>query len=207
MRVCLFSSPSLLLLALGHCIFKNFRPYVWSLTLLCVSQQYSTWNAACCEILQAWSGCSSAPHVRKDETWNGFDTILLNWVTYLGAGCRLRGVEKSTLLVRMKWWRLKKRKREKSTGLGRITVEFLKKGGEIIVKWLRRLFNVYLNNGKVPEDCRISCTGKRKRSEWLSYRSISLLRFPRKVWQNHNRESGDLHWESVGWWTMCNPKR
>lgn len=52
---------------------------------------------------------------------------------------------------------LKKTKGGKSPGLDSIQVEMLKKGGNCVVEWLRRLFNVCWQRCEVPQDWQDSC--------------------------------------------------
>ncbi|XP_071512677.1 uncharacterized protein [Panulirus ornatus] len=52
---------------------------------------------------------------------------------------------------------LRKMKAGKAAGLDSIAVEFIKKGGDCIVDWLVRLFNVCMTHGEVPEDWRNAC--------------------------------------------------
>ena len=47
---------------------------------------------------------------------------------------------------------LKKKNSGKSPRLAGIPVDFLKQGGEIIVKKYKRIFNMSVNDGKVLED-------------------------------------------------------
>ena len=46
----------------------------------------------------------------------------------------------------------KKKKGGKSANFDEITVQFLTKGGALMVQWLRRSFSIFLNNGKAPKD-------------------------------------------------------
>ena len=82
---------------------------------------------------------------------------------------------------------LKKMKGGKSAGLDGITTEMLQAGDESLVKWLVRMFNVCMDQGKVPEDWRNACIvplykGKGDRFECGSYRGISLLSVVGKVY-------------------------
>ena len=63
---------------------------------------------------------------------------------------------------------LKKFKNGKSAGLDVIPVDFLKNGDEIIVKWIRKLLNVCLNNAKVPKTLKYHDKGDR--NEFTSYK-------------------------------------
>ena len=51
---------------------------------------------------------------------------------------------------------LKEMESRKSSRLGGIAVDFLKKGGEGKVEWFR-LSDVFLNYRKLSKDCRVSC--------------------------------------------------
>ena len=68
----------------------------------------------------------------------------------------------------------------KAPGLDGITVECLKKGGEVVVEWLMRVLGVCFREGEVPADWRRSCIvpiykGKGDKRECGNYRGISLL--------------------------------
>ena len=52
---------------------------------------------------------------------------------------------------------LRKMKCGKAAGLDGIAVEFIKKGGDCVVDWLVRIFNVCMGRGEVPEDWRNAC--------------------------------------------------
>ena len=76
----------------------------------------------------------------------------------------------------------------KSTGLGWTTFKLLRKGSEFMVKWLKRMVDTFLNNGKAPEYWRVSCLrsinkGRGHRSERISYRKIGLFSIPRRVYR------------------------
>ena len=75
---------------------------------------------------------------------------------------------------------LHKMKSGKTPGLDGCAVEFLKKGGDSVVEWLVRLFNVCFVAGMVPVDWCSACVvplykGKGDRCECGNYRGISLL--------------------------------
>ena len=80
-----------------------------------------------------------------------------------------------------------KLKKGKSPGVDGITSEMLKCGGECLLEWLRRVCNVCLLNGKVPNDWMRAIIvpiykGKGDRSDCRNYRGISLLSIPGKVY-------------------------
>src|SRR5678816_682394 len=82
---------------------------------------------------------------------------------------------------------LKKSKGGKSSGLDAIQVEMLKKGGDIVVEWLMRLFNVCWVQCEVPQDWQDSCLvpiykGKGDKKECSNYRGISLLSVVGKIY-------------------------
>ena len=75
----------------------------------------------------------------------------------------------------------------KSAGLDGVCVEMLKKGGEVIVEWMVRLFRICMSKGEVPDDWKRACIvplykGKGEKSECKNYRGISLLSVPGKVY-------------------------
>lgn len=82
---------------------------------------------------------------------------------------------------------IKSMKCEKSPGVDEITPEMLKDGGSVIVKWFKRLSNVCMNEGEVPRDWQKSIIvplykGKGDKTECGSYRGISLLSVPGKIY-------------------------
>ena len=82
---------------------------------------------------------------------------------------------------------LRKMKCGKAAGLDGIAVEFIKKGGDCVVDWLVRIFNVCMGRGEVPEDWRNACIvplykGKGDKGECSNYRGISLLSIPGKLY-------------------------
>ena len=78
-------------------------------------------------------------------------------------------------------------KLDKSPGLDGVTAELLKAGGEIVVKWTTRLTRLCMKEGKVPREWQEACEvplykGKGCKTECKSFRGISLLSVPRKVY-------------------------
>src|SRR5678815_918799 len=66
-------------------------------------------------------------------------------------------------------------------------VEMLKKGGDIVVECLMRLFNVCWDQCEVPQDWQDSCLvpiykGKGDKKECSNYRGISLLSVVGKIY-------------------------
>ena len=82
---------------------------------------------------------------------------------------------------------LKKVKRGKAAGLDGVAAEMMKEGGECMLEWIVRLFNVCLNSGEVPEDWKRACVvplykGKGEKCVCGSYRGISLLSVTGKLY-------------------------
>lgn len=82
---------------------------------------------------------------------------------------------------------LKNSKGGKSSGLDAIQVEMLKKGGNSVVEWLKRLFNICWEKCEVPQDWQDSCLvpiykGKGDKMECSNYRGISLLSVVGKIY-------------------------
>lgn len=82
---------------------------------------------------------------------------------------------------------VKKMKGGKATGLDEVYAEFLKEGGASMIEWLTRVFNVCMEEGEVPDDWKGACIvplykGKGDRLACASYRGISLLSIPGKVY-------------------------
>ncbi len=75
----------------------------------------------------------------------------------------------------------------KLTGMDGITAEMLKYGGDAVVEWMLLICERAWKNGEVPDDWKKAIIvplhkGKGSRSEFSSYRGISLLSVPRKVY-------------------------
>ena len=82
---------------------------------------------------------------------------------------------------------IKSMKCGKSPGVDEITPEMLKAGGNEILIWFKRLANVCMNEGEVPKDWQRSIIvplykGKGDKTECGSYRGISLLSVPGKLY-------------------------
>ena len=82
---------------------------------------------------------------------------------------------------------IRKMKKGKSAGLDRICVEMIKAGGESLVKWLLRIFNVCWRERKVPQDWQDACLvpiykGKGDKMDCANYRGISLLSVVGKIY-------------------------
>ena len=78
-------------------------------------------------------------------------------------------------------------KNNKSSGMDGVTNEMMKYGGESVVKWLVRVFNICWDKRVVPEDWQNACVvplykGKGKKDECKNYRGISLLSVVGKVY-------------------------
>ncbi len=90
------------------------------------------------------------------------------------------GLEVEKAIARVKW--------EKATGMNGITAEMLKYGGDIVVEWMLLICERAWKRGEVPDDWKKAVTvplykGKGSRSECGSYRGISLLSVPEKVYE------------------------
>ena len=82
---------------------------------------------------------------------------------------------------------VKKLKGGKSPGVDGIISEMLKCGGECLLEWLRRVYNVCVLEEKVPNDWMRAIIvpiykGKGDRSECKNYRGTSLISIPGKVY-------------------------
>ena len=82
---------------------------------------------------------------------------------------------------------LDRMKTGKAPGLDGIAAECLKKGGTALTEWMVRLVNYSFESGEVPMDWMSACVvplykGKGDRHECSSYRGISLLCVPGKVY-------------------------
>ena len=72
-----------------------------------------------------------------------------------------------------------KLKNGKAAGKGEITGEMIKGGGDRVMDWIWRLYNMAFESGVVPEDWRSTVIvplykGKRERTECKNYKGISL---------------------------------
>ena len=77
-------------------------------------------------------------------------------------------------------------KREKASGLSRVTAEYRKYLGDVGVEWLKNLLNRILVERKIPEDCADSelvtiYKEKRDPMEYSNYRGIKLPEHGLKV--------------------------
>ena len=103
-------------------------------------------------------------------------------------GIRLqRIVESERISVEEVEKALKKMKSGKASGVDGVGVEMLKEGGESMIEWLVRIYNVCLEEGNVPDDWKKACVvplykGKGERSVCSNYRGISLLSVVGKVY-------------------------
>lgn len=130
------------------------------------------------------------------ERWSEYFDKLLNVdenrdaiVTVLGrAGSKSCRIEDERAIdekeVRLA---LKKLKNGKAVGVDDIAAEMLKGGGNAVIEWLLRLFNVCMNSGKVPLDWKSAIIvpiykGKGEKKECKNFRGISLLSIPGKVY-------------------------
>ena len=82
-----------------------------------------------------------------------------------------------TILVEV---RVGKLKNEKAAGMDEIAEEMIKSGGDKVVDWILRLYNMAFESGVVPEDWRSVVIvplykGKGEKTEYKHYRGISLL--------------------------------
>ena len=89
---------------------------------------------------------------------------------------------------------LEKMKCGKAAGVDDIAPESLKRGGWSMVEWMRRLFNVCMERGEVPEEWQRACIvplykGKGDKRDCAKYRGVSLLSVPWKVWKSGNLQS------------------
>ena len=82
---------------------------------------------------------------------------------------------------------LAKMKGGKAPGMDGVDAEFMKVGGDVMIEWLERLFNVCWREGRVPQEWREACIvpiykGKGEKNECANYRGISLLSIPGKLY-------------------------
>ena len=80
-----------------------------------------------------------------------------------------------------------KLKNGKTAGKDEITGEIIKGGGDRVVDWIWRLFNMPFESGVVPEDWRSSVVvplykGKGERTECRNYEVISMLSVVGKIY-------------------------
>ena len=78
-------------------------------------------------------------------------------------------------------------KNGKTAGKYEITGEMIKGGGDRVVEWIWRLYNMAFESGVVPEDWRSDAIvplykGKGERTEYNNYRGISLLSVAGKIY-------------------------
>ena len=83
--------------------------------------------------------------------------------------------------------RVGKLKNGKAAGKDKVTGEVVKCGGNRVVDWIWRLFNMAFESGTVPEDWRSAVIiplykGKGERTECKNYRGISLLSVVGKIY-------------------------
>ncbi len=76
----------------------------------------------------------------------------------------------------------------KAAGIAGITAEMLKYGGDAVVEWMLLICDYAWKKGEVPDDWKKAIIvplykGKGSRSECSSYRGISLLSVPGKVYE------------------------
>ncbi len=79
------------------------------------------------------------------------------------------------------------------TGMDGITKEMLKYGGDVMVEWMLLIWGRAWKKGEVPDDWKKAIIvplykGKGRRSECSSYRGISLLSKPGKVYGTFDRD-------------------
>ena len=81
---------------------------------------------------------------------------------------------------------IRRLKNRKAPGICEITGEIVKAGGDVVVQWLHRIFCVAWGSGTVRADLRkaqiVPVHKKGSRTQCKSYRGISLLSVPGKVY-------------------------
>ena len=141
------------------------------------------------------NGCQLTEEGEVANRWKEYFDELLNVredrrveISTLGGGARgSRRIEWAQVSEKEIEEAVAKTKSGKAAGLDGVCAEMLKRGGRAVREWLRRVFNVCYEDGRVPEDWRKACIvpiykGKGCKMECRNYRGISLLSIPGKIY-------------------------